>query len=219
MARSGRANFGPFSPSVRARWSRRAFLRALDARRVRPRAMLLVGLLAVWLIAQEGIPLVFVVAAVGLIAGVALSFALLPLRQPPVRSPDRALHRRAGRRPRRSGRHRGRQARDADRGRSSTCWSAMPFARRARSIRIASSADDTLSRAAIGAAVGSVGVCSSRSGSSRRRPSARSTSPARTCSRSYYAIEVTPGSIKVREGQPRHGRRRAFPASTAGWCR
>ena len=36
-----------------------------------------------WLLAQDGLPLVFVVATVGLIAGVSLSFAFLPLRVPP----------------------------------------------------------------------------------------------------------------------------------------
>ncbi len=43
----------------------------------------MVGLLAVWLLAQDGIPLVIVVTTVGLVAGVSLSFALLPLRVPP----------------------------------------------------------------------------------------------------------------------------------------
>src|SRR5688572_17490917 len=69
--------------SVRARWSRRAFLRGWMIGAWAAAAMLMVGLLAVFLIAQEGLPLVFVVAAVGLIAGVALSFSLLPLRRPP----------------------------------------------------------------------------------------------------------------------------------------
>ena len=42
----------------------------------------------------------------------------------------------------------------------------------------------------------------SRSGSSRRRPSARSTSRARICSRATTRSRSCPGSIKVREGQP-----------------
>ena len=69
--------------TVRARWSRRAFLRAWSIGAWAAAGMLMVGLLAVLLIAQEGIPLVFVVAIVGIFAGIALSFAVLPLRQPP----------------------------------------------------------------------------------------------------------------------------------------
>src|SRR5215208_6455282 len=69
--------------SVRARWARRAFLRAWMLGAAAAAAMLVVGVLAVWLIAQEGIPLVIVVTTVATVAGVALSFALLPLRRPP----------------------------------------------------------------------------------------------------------------------------------------
>src|SRR5689334_3958728 len=69
--------------TVRARWSRRAFLRAWMLGASTAGAMLLVGLLTVWLLAHDGIPLVFVVATVGLIAGVSLSFAFLPLRHQP----------------------------------------------------------------------------------------------------------------------------------------
>ena len=69
--------------TVRARWSRRAFLRAWSIGAGAAAGMLLAGLLAVLLIAQEGIPLVFVVATVGIFAGIALSFALQPLRKPP----------------------------------------------------------------------------------------------------------------------------------------
>src|SRR5687768_9555040 len=68
---------------VRARWSRRALLRAWMLGALTAAAMLMVGLLAVWLLAQDGIPLVIVVATVGLAAGVALSFALLPMRVAP----------------------------------------------------------------------------------------------------------------------------------------
>ncbi len=69
--------------NVRARWSRRAFLRAWSIGAWAAAGMLMVGLLAVLLIAQEGIPLVFVVAIVGIFAGSALALAVLPLRQPP----------------------------------------------------------------------------------------------------------------------------------------
>ena len=82
---------------VRARWSRRALLRAWMLGAMTAAAMLLVGVLAVWLVAPEGIPLVVVVAAVGIVAGVALSFALLPLRQPPSdRQIARFIEERAG---------------------------------------------------------------------------------------------------------------------------
>src|SRR5262245_29948273 len=69
--------------SVRARWSRRAFLRGWSDGTWAAAGRLMVGVLAVFLLAQEGIPLVIVVATVGIFAGVALSFALLPLRTPP----------------------------------------------------------------------------------------------------------------------------------------
>src|SRR5690349_7843450 len=69
--------------AVRARWSRRAFLRGWMNGAWTAAAMLVVGLLAVFLVAQEGLPLVFVVTTVGSIAGTALSVSLLPLRWPP----------------------------------------------------------------------------------------------------------------------------------------
>jgi hypothetical protein len=69
--------------SVRARWSRRAFLRGWSTAAWAAAAMLLAGVLAVLLVAREGMPLVFVVATAGIFAGASLSFALLPLRQPP----------------------------------------------------------------------------------------------------------------------------------------
>ncbi len=60
-------------------------------------AMLLVGVLAVWLVASEGIPLVVVVAAVTTVAFAALLFALLPLRQHPSdRQIARFIEERAG---------------------------------------------------------------------------------------------------------------------------
>ncbi|MSO35318.1 MAG: hypothetical protein EXQ50_01225 [Acidobacteria bacterium] len=68
---------------VRARWTRRALLRAWTLGAVTAAAMLMVGLLAVWLVAREGVPLVLAVTAVSVVAMIALVFALLPLRQPP----------------------------------------------------------------------------------------------------------------------------------------
>ncbi|MDP3719699.1 MAG: hypothetical protein Q8T13_18210 [Acidobacteriota bacterium] len=68
---------------VRARWMRRAFLRAWTLGAVTAAAMLLVGLLAIWLVAREGVPLVLAVLAVSAVAVTALVFALAPLRKPP----------------------------------------------------------------------------------------------------------------------------------------
>src|SRR6478735_10167286 len=68
---------------VRAQWTRRALFRSWAVGAVTAAAMLAVGLLAIWLLAQDGIPLVIVVLTVGLVAGVSLFFAFLPLRQPP----------------------------------------------------------------------------------------------------------------------------------------
>ena len=83
--------------TVRVRWSRRAFLRAWMLGAVTAGAMLMVGLLAVWLLAQDGIPLVLVVTTVGLVAGVSLSFAFLPLRvQPTDRQIARFIEEQAG---------------------------------------------------------------------------------------------------------------------------
>ncbi len=68
---------------VRRRWARRALLRAWTLGATTAASMLLVGLLAVWLVAGEGAPLVLVVGAVSASAVVSLVFALLPLRRPP----------------------------------------------------------------------------------------------------------------------------------------
>ncbi|MDP2390568.1 MAG: hypothetical protein Q8N52_09610, partial [Acidobacteriota bacterium] len=62
---------------------RRAFLRAWTLGAVTAAAMLLVGLLAIWLVAREGVPLVLAVLAVTAVAVTALVFALVPLRKPP----------------------------------------------------------------------------------------------------------------------------------------
>jgi hypothetical protein len=68
---------------VRARWMRRAFLRAWTLGAATAAALLLVGVFAIWLVAREGFPLVFAVVAAGGVALISLVFALLPLRQPP----------------------------------------------------------------------------------------------------------------------------------------
>jgi hypothetical protein len=82
---------------VRARWMRRAWLRAWGLGATTAAAMLLVGSLAVWLVAREGVPLVLAVVAILAAAAAALIFALLPLRQPPSdRQVARFIEERAG---------------------------------------------------------------------------------------------------------------------------
>ena len=185
---------------VRARWSRRALLRAWMLGALTAGAMLMVGLLAVRLLAQDGIPLVIVVTIVGLMAGVSLFFALLPLRVPPSdRQIARFIEEQAG-------------------GLDEVVVTAVDKSQAASTpaveyligdaIRAARSVDpnrivtgDSLRRAAIGGAFGSAAFAIA---SFLFAPSA---SRAIDVAGSYlfphsYAIEVTPGSTKVREGQP-----------------
>ena len=188
--------------SVRARWSRRAFLRALDARRVdrrgdadgRPARGLAdrAGRHPARPRRRDGRPHRRRRAVVRAAAAAAAAH----------RSADRALHRRTSRRSRRSGRHRGRQARSP----------ATEPGRRSAGRRCDSR--------------GPRGRCAShrhRRHACRERRSAPRSAASRSCVAfwffapsaeraidvagsylfpRYYAIEVTPGSIKVREGQP-----------------
>jgi hypothetical protein len=194
--------------SVRARWSRRAFLRAWMLGAITAGAMLMVGLLAVWLIAQEGIPLVVVVATVGLVAGIALSFAFLPLRrQPSDRQIARFIEEQAG-------------------GLDEVIVTAIdkidikidPQGDRHSSpvvdllvgdaIRAARSVDphrivthDSMVRAAAGGVIGSIVFAVAFWFFAPSASRAIDVAGAYLFP-SFYAIEVTPGSIKVREGQP-----------------
>ena len=186
--------------SVRARWARRAFLRGWMNGAWTAAAMLVVGLLAVFLIAQEGIPLVFVVATVGLAAGIALSFALLPLRWPPSdRQIARFIEEQAG-------------GLDevvvtaVDKLETGTgpvvellVGDAVRAARTVDPHRIVT--DDTMRRAAIGAAIGSVAFLTAFWFFAPAAEKAIDVAGSYLFPR-YYAIEVIPGSIKVREGQP-----------------
>ena len=184
---------------VRARWQRQALLRAWMLGAITAAAMLLVGVLAVWLVASEGIPLVVVVAAVATVAVAALLFALLPLRQQPSdRQIARFIEERSG-------------------GLDEVLVTAVdksgdanPVAelligdaiRAARGVRV----DDVVShgamrRAAIGALAGSLAIAASM------WLFAPAAGRAVTVAGSYlfphrYAIDVRPGSIKVREGEP-----------------
>lgn len=186
--------------SVRARWSRRAFLRAWMLGAVTAAAMLLVGLLAVWLIAQDGIPLVIVVSMVGLMAGISLSFALLPLRRPPTdRQIARFIEEQAG---------------DLDEvvvtavDQSRTHSGPIVELLLGDAIRAARSVDprrvvpaDSMQRAAIGGAIGTLVFATAFAFFA---PSAsRAIGVAGTYLFPHrYAIDVTPGSVKVRAGQP-----------------
>ena len=185
---------------VRTRWSRRAFLRAWMLGAVAAAAMLLVGVLAVWLIAQEGIPLVIVVATVGTVAGVALSLALLPLRRPPTdRQIARFIEEQAG-------------------GLDEVVVTAVDQSRVgsgavvdllvADAIRAVRAVDthrivttDSMRRAAIGGAIGSLAFVVAfwffAPSAARAIDVAGS-----YLFPNFYAIDVTPGSVKVREGQP-----------------
>jgi hypothetical protein len=185
---------------VRSRWARRAFLRAWMLGAVSAAAMLMVGVLAIWLIAQEGVPLVLIVLTVGILAGVSLSFALLPLRQPPT---DRQI-----------ARYIEEQAGGLDEvivtavdklespGTPIVDLLAGDAIRAARGVdldRIV--ARDTMQRALAGAAVGSLAFAVAfwlfAPSAARALDVAGS-----YLFPSYYAIDVTPGSVKVREGQP-----------------
>lgn len=68
---------------VRRRWTRRARLQAWALGAGAAAVVLLVGLLAIWMVAGEGLPLVVVAAAVLPLAVYCLAAALAPLRHPP----------------------------------------------------------------------------------------------------------------------------------------
>lgn len=185
---------------VRSRWLRRAFLRALALGAVTAAAMLLVGLLAVWLVAYEGVPLVIVVSAVTVVALASLVFAFLPLRQPPSdRQIARFMEERAG-------------GLDevlvtaVDKSESGDnpvagllVADAIRAAREINAQRVIPAA--ALQRAALGAVLGCLAFAASM------WFFAPSAGRALDVAGSYlfphrYAIDVRPGSIKVREGQP-----------------
>ena len=186
--------------SVRARWSRRAFLRAWMVGASTAAAMLMVGWLAVWLLAHDGIPLVFVVATVGLVVGIAISFAFFPLRrQPTDRQIARFIEEQAG---------------DLDEvlvtavDKSQHAAGPVVDLLVADAIRAARAVDphrlvtrDSMRRAAIGGAIGSL-MFAIAFGLFAPSASRAINVVGSYVLPSYYAIDVTPGSIKVREGQP-----------------
>ena len=185
---------------VRTRWTRRALLRAWTLGAATAAAMLLVGLFAVWLVAHEGVPLVLAVIAAGAVAVISVVFALLPLRQPPTdRQMARFIEEQAG-------------GLDevlvtaVEKGSAGSSpmndllvAHAITAARRLKGDAIVSAA--TLKRALAGAALGSLALVVS---AGLFAPSAGRAAdvvgaylfPTR------YVIEVVPGSVKVRAGQP-----------------
>ncbi|MBY0495284.1 MAG: hypothetical protein K2Y23_13815 [Cyanobacteria bacterium] len=185
--------------AVRTRWSRRAFLRGWMNGAWTAAAMLVVGLLAVFLVAQEGLPLVFVVVTVGVIAGIALSVSLLPLRWPPAdRQIARFIEEQAG-------------------GLDEVVVTAVDKLEKESgpvvdllvgdAVRAARTVDPhrivpghTMSRAAIGAAIGSVAFLTAFWFFAPSAEKAIDVAGSYLFPR-YYAIEVIPGSVKVREGQ------------------
>ncbi len=180
--------------AVRAGGQWRALLGAWTLGAATAGAMLLVGLLAVGLVASEGIPLIIVVAAVTAIAGSSLVFAVLPLRQPPSdRQIARFIEERAG-------------------GLDEVLVTAVDKSgddnpvtgyligdaiRAARGVNL----DVIVSHAAMGALAGSLAFVASA------WLFAPAAGRAANVAGSYlfphrYAIDVHPGSTKVREGEP-----------------
>src|SRR6185436_3792434 len=186
--------------SVRARWSRRAFLRGWSIGAWAAAGMLMVGLLAVLLIAQEGIPLVFVVATVGLIAGVALSFSLLPLRQPPSdRQIARFIEEQSGGLDEVVVTAIDKLESDSGPVVDLLVGDAVRAARAVDPHRVVT--NDTMSRAAIGAAIGSAAFLIAFYFFAPSAERAIDVAGSYLFP-GYYTIDVVPGSVKVREGQP-----------------
>jgi len=185
---------------VRARWTRRAFLRAWTLGAATAAAMLLVGLLAVSLVAREGVPLVLAVIAAGAVAITSLVFALLPLRQPPTdQQVARFIEEQAGGLDEVLVTAVEKGSAESSPMNELLVAHAITAARALRSATIVS--PGTLKRALAGAALGSLALVVSAgffASSAGRAADVVGTYlfPTR------YVIEVIPGSVKVRAGQP-----------------
>ena len=185
---------------VRARWTRRALLRAWTLGAVTAAAMLLVGVFAVWLVAREGVPLVLAVTATGVVAVIALVFALLPLRHPPNDAQiARFIEEQSG------GLDDVLVTAVAKGGTGSSPMTDLLVASAVRSARTLDFdtliSRDTLRRALAGATAGSLALIASAVFFAP--PAGRAANvvgaylfPTR------YVIDVQPGSVKVRAGQP-----------------
>jgi hypothetical protein len=183
---------------VRRRWSRRALLRAWTLGATTAAAMLLVGLFAVWLVAREGVPLVLAVASVSAIAAVSVVCALLQLRHAPTdKQIARFIEERAG-------------GLDevlvtaVEQGSSGQVGDllvrdAIKATRQIDLDRVISR--KTLIRAAAGAALGSAALVTAMVLFAPSANRAGHVVGSYLFPRSY-AIEVTPGSAKVRAGLP-----------------
>ena len=185
---------------MRRRWARRALWRAWRLGSATATAVLLVGLFAVWLVARDGVPLVITAATVVVFTVVSLVFALLPLRQPPS---DKQLARFIEE-------HAGglddvlvTAVEQGDKAPSALSGLlAADAVRAARSVNfdhVISSRD--LRGAAIGAAFGSVALLAAMvafapSANRATRVVGSYLFPTR------YVIDVVPGSLKVRAGEP-----------------
>lgn len=185
---------------VRRRWARRAWLRAWTLGAATAAAMLLVGVFTVWLVARDGVPLVLAVGAVLAMAVVSLVCALLPLRRRPTdRQIARFIEERTG-------------------GLDDVLVTAVEHGAHHEgsvagvlvndAIRVARQIDstvvvgrDTLRSAAVGAVLGSAGLIVALG---------LFAPPANRAGHvvgaywfpSRYVIEVAPGSVKVRAGEP-----------------
>lgn len=185
---------------VRARWTRRALLGAWTLGAATAASMLLVGLLAVWLVAGEGLPLVLAVGTVTSVAVISLVFALLPLRQPPTDMQiARFIEEQAG------GLDDVLVTAVEKGGLGSSPISDLLVADAIRTARAldfdALVSRDTRRRAAAGAALASLGLLAAAA------VFAPSAGRAADVVGAYlfpkrYAIAVVPGSAKVRAGQP-----------------
>jgi hypothetical protein len=185
---------------MRRRWARRAWLRAWTLGSATATAVLVVGVLAVWLIARDGVPLVITAGTVLAFAIVSVVFALLPLRQPPTdRQLARFIEERAGNLDDvlvTAVEHGDKPASPMSE------LLAADAVRAARSVnfdRVITASD--LRGAAIGAALGSVALLAATVAF------APSANRAGHVVGSYlfptqYVIDVTPGSLKVRMGEP-----------------
>lgn len=186
--------------AVRSRWARRAFLRAWTLGAVTAAAVLLVGLLAVWLVAGEGLPLVLAVIAVTAFAVVALVFALMPLRQPPT---DKQIARFIEEQ---SGGLDDVLVTAVEKGGAvpspMTDWLIANAVRTARSVDVgALISRETLHRALAGAALASLALVASAAFFAPSAGRAADVVGAYLFPK-RYVIEVRPGSVKVRAGQP-----------------
>lgn len=185
---------------VRARWMRRALLRSWALGAVTAAGMVGVGLLAIALLAHQGVPLLIVVMMVGALVGVSLAFAVAPARRPPSdRQVARFIEEQAG--------HLDEVLVTAVDKSTSQAGPVVDLLV-ADAIRAARNADlgsvvppDSVQRAGLGALVGTAVFLAAMWFFAPFAARAVAVAGAYVWP-SHYAIAVSPGSIKVREGKP-----------------